>query len=115
MGVKKSVVATSARSSLRRNTAASSRVAASTSTRGSTTLGRWRSTSASSTAPSLQAQPAPCDRAVRRNFGLGAAVSVMLGVAVAWVVIVARKSTPARPGGTPARDGLSPAARRAAP
>ena len=39
IGVKKSTVATSARSSVRRNTAASSRVAASTSTRGSLIAG----------------------------------------------------------------------------
>src|SRR6185437_291480 len=69
IGVKKSVVATRARSSLSRKIAASSRVAASTSTRGSTTAGRCRSTWPRSTDPSLQAQPAPCERAVSRSRG----------------------------------------------
>src|SRR5215212_629437 len=64
MGVKKSTVATRARSGDSRNTAASSRVAASIRTRGSPMLGRWRRTCARSAAPSLQAQPAPWDNAV---------------------------------------------------
>ncbi len=67
IGVKKSVVAISARSGVSRNTAASSREAASTSTRGSVTPGRWRRTSVSSALPSLQAQPAPCDSDVSRT------------------------------------------------
>src|SRR5215212_3350630 len=77
IGVKKSVVATRARSSLSLNTAASSRLAASTSTRGSTTGGKCRSTSFRSTEPSLQAQPAPCDRAVRRMRGAAGGTCVM--------------------------------------
>src|SRR6478736_1582109 len=79
MGVKKSVVATRARSLLRRKMAASSRVAASTSTRGSTMVGRCCSTWPRSTEPSLHAQPAPCERAVSRILGLEAlVVSVMV-------------------------------------
>src|SRR3954467_12788241 len=80
IGVKKSTVATMARLSLSRYTAASSRVAASTSTRGSRMPGTWRSTWVSSAGPSLQAHPAPCDRAVSRILGVGSVeVSVMTG------------------------------------
>src|SRR5918992_4180011 len=69
MGVKKSTVATSARSGDSKNTAASSLVVASIKTRGSPILGRRRRTCARSAEPSLQAQPAPCERAVRRIRG----------------------------------------------
>jgi hypothetical protein len=69
MGVKKSTVATSARSGDRTKTAASSLLAASIRTRGSPIAGRWRRTCARSAAPSLQAQPAPCESAVRRMRG----------------------------------------------
>src|SRR5919106_5719463 len=65
-GVKKSTVATTARSGARRNTAASSRVAASTRIRGSFAIGTWRKTCVNSAGPSLQAQPAPWEYAVRR-------------------------------------------------
>src|SRR3989449_5082200 len=47
-------------------TAASSLVEASTRIRGSVGSGTWRKTCANSAGPSLQAQPAPCDSAVRR-------------------------------------------------
>src|SRR3989442_2247860 len=47
-------------------TAASSLVEASTRIRGSVRSGTWRKTCANSAGPSLQAQPAPCDSAVRR-------------------------------------------------
>jgi hypothetical protein len=66
MGAKKSSVATSARSSESRKTAASSRVEASTSTRASLICGTWRRTCASSSGPSLHAQPAPCESDVSR-------------------------------------------------
>src|SRR3954469_17168098 len=69
MGVKKSTVDTRARSGDSKKTAASSLVAASTRTRGSSTLGRRRRTCARSAEPSLQAQPAPCERAVKRMRG----------------------------------------------
>jgi hypothetical protein len=69
MGVKKSTVATRARSDESRKTAASSFVEASISTRGSAMAGRWRRTCARSAGPSLQAQPAPCESAVSRIFG----------------------------------------------
>src|SRR5258708_35146579 len=59
MGVKKSTVATNARSGAIRNTAASSPVPAPTSTRGSVSGGSAWSTCPSSTGLSLQAQPAP--------------------------------------------------------
>src|SRR5213594_1622827 len=65
-GVKKSTVATIARSGVNWYTAASSRVEASTRMRGSERVGTWRKTCANSAGPSLQAQPAPCDSAVRR-------------------------------------------------
>src|SRR5713226_5870554 len=71
MGVKKSTVATIARSADRRNTAASSRVAASTRIRGSIAAGTWRKTCANSAGPSLQAQPAPCEKAVSRTVVMG--------------------------------------------
>src|SRR2546422_9145027 len=47
-------------------TAASSLVEASTRIRGSVGSGTWRKTCANSAGPSLQAQPAPGDSAVRR-------------------------------------------------
>src|SRR2546427_12514081 len=47
-------------------TAASSLVEASTRIRGSVGSGTWRKTCANSAGPGLQAQPAPCDSAVRR-------------------------------------------------
>src|SRR2546425_9238886 len=59
MGVKKSTVATIARSAERRNTAASSRVAASTRIRGSVAAGTWRKTCANSAGAGLHAPPAP--------------------------------------------------------
>src|SRR6267378_4884244 len=71
MGVKKSTVATIARSAERRNTAASSRAAASTRIRGSVAAGTWRKTCANSAGPSLQAQPAPCENAVSRTVVMG--------------------------------------------
>src|SRR5207245_11445475 len=71
IGVKKSTVATIARSADRRNTAASSRVAASTRIRGSVAAGTWRKTCANSAGPSLQAQPAPCENAVSRTVVMG--------------------------------------------
>src|SRR3989454_6544652 len=71
MGVKKSTVATIARSAVRRNTAASSRVAASTRIRGSVAAGTWRKTCANSAGPSLQAQPAPGEEAVSPTGGFG--------------------------------------------
>src|SRR6266851_833772 len=71
IGVKKSTVATIARSAERRNTAASSRVAASTRIRGSIAAGTWRKTCANSAGPSLQAQPAPCENAVSRTVVMG--------------------------------------------
>src|SRR6476646_3278267 len=111
MGVKKSVVATRARLSLRRKIAASSRVAASTSTRGSTTVGRCRSTSPRSTDPSLQAQPAPCDSAVSRSrgfeLGVGAGAGAVLLSVMAGSLGVERPEqvpgsrTPCRPELTP--------------
>src|SRR5438034_10214006 len=67
MGVKKSTVATIARSGVNWYTAASSRVEASTRMRGSVSVGTWRKTCANSAGPSLQAQPAPCENAVRRT------------------------------------------------
>src|SRR5262245_37021329 len=59
MGVKKSTVETSARSSEIRQTAASSPVVAPTSTLGSESAGSAPSTCPSSAGLSLQAQPAP--------------------------------------------------------
>src|SRR3989440_13085259 len=47
-------------------TAASSLVEASTRIRGSVGSGTWRKTCANSAGPGLQAQPPPCDSAVRR-------------------------------------------------
>src|SRR2546425_11682044 len=72
MGVKKSTVATIARSGVSWMTAASSRVEASTRIRGSVATGRWRKTCASSAGPSLQAQPAPCEKRGNRIAGMGA-------------------------------------------
>src|SRR2546422_617547 len=66
MGVKKSTVATIARSGASWMTAASSRVEASTRIRGSVATGTWRKTCASSAGPSLQVQPAPCEKRVNR-------------------------------------------------
>src|SRR3989442_2005601 len=54
-------------------TAASSLVEASTRIRGSVGSGTWRKTCANSAGPSLQAQPAPCDSAVRRMAGMSLA------------------------------------------
>src|SRR5436190_21629870 len=65
IGVKKSAVWTSARSSLRRTTAASSAVSAATRTRGSPGRGRPATIGRRSAAESLQPQPAPCEREVR--------------------------------------------------
>src|SRR5438128_2426534 len=67
MGVKKSTVATSARSGAMRYTAASSRDAAAVSTLGSTIRGRAPITCPSSTGLSLQAQPAPWLYSVNRR------------------------------------------------
>src|SRR5919107_3335713 len=81
MGVKKSTVATKARSGDSTKTAASSLVAASIRTRGSAMLGKWRRTCAKSAGPSLQAQPAPWDNAVRRIRGfwsIGASLTLHL-------------------------------------
>ena len=65
IGVKKSAVWTSARSSVRRTTPASSAVAVATSTRGSLGWGRPATIGRRSAADSLQPQPAPCEREVR--------------------------------------------------
>src|SRR5580765_5883801 len=73
IGVKKSTVATMARSGVNWYTAASSRVEASTRMRGSVIVGTWRKTCANSAGPSLQAQPAPCESAVRRMVVIGPA------------------------------------------
>src|SRR5437870_10198066 len=73
MGVKKSTVATIARSGASWMTAASSRVEASTRIRGSVATGTWRKTCANSAGPSLQAQPAPCEKRVNRIAVMGAA------------------------------------------
>src|SRR5229473_2515130 len=67
MGVKKSSVATKARSGAMRYTAASSRDDAAVSTLGSTIGGRAPSTCPSSTGLSLQAQPAPWLYSVNRS------------------------------------------------
>src|SRR5260370_27947770 len=67
MGVKKSTVATRARSGAIRYTAASSRDDADVSTLGSTIGGRAPSTCPSSTGLSLQAQPAPWLYSVNRK------------------------------------------------
>src|SRR5260370_40890288 len=67
MGVKKSTVATRARSGAIRYTAASSRDDAAVSTLGSTIGGRAPSTCPSSTGLSLQAQPAPWLYSVNRK------------------------------------------------
>src|SRR6266571_3120901 len=72
MGVKKSTVATIARSGATWMTAASSRLEASTRIRGSVATGTWRKTCASSAGPSLQAQPAPCEKRVNRIAVMGA-------------------------------------------
>jgi len=71
MGVKKSTVATIARSAVSLMTAASSRVEASTRIRGSVATGTWRKTCANSAGPSLQAQPAPCEKRVSRIAAVG--------------------------------------------
>src|ERR1051325_8416215 len=55
-----------ARSGATWNTAASSRLEASTRIRGSVATGTWRKTCANSAGPSLQAQPAPCEQRVSR-------------------------------------------------
>src|SRR5437899_10914667 len=73
IGVKKSTVATIARSGATWNTAASSRLAASTRIRGSVATGTWRKTCANSAEPSLQAQPAPCEQRVSRMAAMGSA------------------------------------------
>src|SRR6266566_3307033 len=73
IGVKKSTVATIARSGVNWYTAASSRVEASTRMRGSEIVGTWRKTCANSAGPSLQAQPAPCESAVSRTVVIGSA------------------------------------------
>src|SRR4051794_41770575 len=62
IGVKKSAVWTSASSSVRRTTPASSAVAVATSTRGSLGWGRPATIGRRSAADSLQPQPAPCER-----------------------------------------------------
>src|SRR5438105_11166877 len=67
MGVKKSTVATSARSPSIWNTAASSRRSVPTRTRGSVSGGSASRTCPSSTGLSLQAQPAPWLYSVRRS------------------------------------------------
>src|SRR5256885_5091909 len=67
MGVKKSTVATRARSGAMRYTAASSRAAAPCSTLGSTIGGSAERTCPSSTGLSLQAQPAPWLYSVKRS------------------------------------------------
>src|ERR1700729_3624975 len=59
------MVCTSARSSLRANTAASSPVGAPTSTRGSVAAGRSMTIGRRSAAASLQPQPAPLEGEVR--------------------------------------------------
>src|SRR5438093_13353493 len=62
-------------------TAASSLVEASTRIRVSVGSGTWRKTCASSSGPSLQAQPAPCDSDVNRMRGFwsrGASVIAFL-------------------------------------
>src|SRR6266566_2972832 len=75
MGVKKSTVATIARSGVIWKTAASSRLEASTRIRGSVATGTWRKTCANSDDPSLQAQPAPSLAGRRREelppYGIG--------------------------------------------
>src|SRR3954447_11177990 len=65
IGVKKSAVWTSARSSLRRTTPASSAVSAATSTRGSVGGARPATIGRRSAAESLHPQPAPWEREVR--------------------------------------------------
>ena len=72
-GVKKSTVSTIACASSSRYTAASSRVSWPTSARGSSVLGRWRSTCARSAGRILQAQPAPWLSVVSRGVGCGLA------------------------------------------
>ena len=69
IGVKKSTVATSARSGDSRKTAASSLVAASIRTLGSDASGRKRRTCAKSAEPSLHAQPEPWESEVSRILG----------------------------------------------
>src|SRR2546425_11649003 len=73
MGVKKSTVATIARSAERRNTAASSRVAASTRIRGSVAAGTGRRNCASPAGAGLLAQPAPREErgSPEEDFGWG--------------------------------------------
>src|SRR5436190_38831 len=80
MGVKKSPVDTSARSSVSRNTAASSPVVAPTSTRGSSSAGRAPRTCPSSTGLSLQPQPAPW----------------LYSVSLSWVSIAAQRTAPGK-------------------
>src|SRR3989304_2838392 len=75
MGVKKSTVWTSANSSERRYTPASSLVANPTSTLGSTCRGSRVSTLSSTAGPSLPAQPAALLASVSRGF-LASAVSL---------------------------------------
>src|SRR3954454_19264987 len=65
IGVKKSTVVTSARSSRTRTTPASSAPAAPTSTRGSLGRGSSRTSSWTADAGNLQPQPAPCESEVR--------------------------------------------------
>src|SRR3954451_13115538 len=65
MGVKKSTVWTSARSSVSRTTPASSAVSAATSTRGSVARGRPAMIGRREAAESVQPQPAPWEREVR--------------------------------------------------
>src|SRR5204862_7450225 len=67
MGVKKSTVATIARSGVIWKTAASPRLEASTRIRGSVATGTWRKTCANSAGPSLHAQPAPCEKRASRT------------------------------------------------
>src|SRR6201996_5639127 len=74
IGVKKSTVWTSARSSLSANTAASSPDAEPTSSCGSSDTGNPRTIGRRSAAGSLQPQPAPCDREVSATVAMPASV-----------------------------------------
>jgi hypothetical protein len=81
--VKKSIVITSAISSVSLNTAASSAVVEPTSNRSSVHCGRPRTIGSSAAAGSLQPQPAPCASAVSATAGAvcGALMAVPSGPA----------------------------------
>src|SRR3989304_2068685 len=89
MGVKKSTVWTSANSSERRYTPASSLVANPTSTLGSTCRGSRVSTLSSTAGPSLPAQPAALLASVSRGFLASAISLAMLPPCLGLVIILA--------------------------